>query len=269
MRSLLPAQSPPLPNEHGAWGILLGAFFSVTAVTHTLLVSQLLFLSAVILFYLSRQPFLLIMKSRVMVKGKYLPEWTRWFFILAALGWIFLSAAVYTSGYPMLIMWSMILPFFSLLEIGFIRKRKQRGFIAQLMGTLGLTSIAALSMLLFYQNITTTVMYVWIINILFFTSGIIFVRYQIAAMKKREANRKEIKTYKAAMICYHFGLLIILFLIALTFGKFFGLLIAFTPAIVQSAISISGKFRFSSLKTVGWLEIAQTVCFVILLSIFI
>lgn len=253
---------PPVPREHGAWGILIGSFLSVVAMTHVLLLSQILLLLAIASFYFARHSFLVILKSGN-IKSRI--SWLAFFLII---GWIFLLLAAISAQYFQIIIWSSLLLIFLLMEIRLIRRRKQASFLAQFAGTVGLTTIAPLSLILFQKHLTLFCIFAWIINILFFVSGILFVRYQIAAMKKRTSKRSEYRKYKAAMVCYHFCLLIFLFLTALYFSKFWGLLIAFSPILVQSLISILVKLNFKNLKIIGWLEIAQTLSFIALLATF-
>lgn len=262
MKFRLPNWPPPIPKEHGAWGILIGSFLSVIAITHTLSISQLLFFTSVVLFYFSRHTFLIIIKTKKESIEK------DWFIAFSIVGWLFLIGTLLLSKYYFIVLWSLIFPLFFITEIWLLRQRKKATFFAQLLGTIGLTLIAPLSFLLYNKSLSIEAGYLWLINILFFTSGILFVRFQIAGMKKN-FKQSGYGRYKAAMICYHFSLLLILFLIAIIFNYFFGLLIVFIPILIQAIMSIMGKTKFKNLKKVGWLEIAQTIFFVILLSIFI
>jgi len=261
-KTISPDLAPPIPREHGAWGILIGSFLSVIAITHTVLFSQLFFLLAIAAFYLARHSFLLVLKSGD-IKSR-----AGWFITFTIIGWIFLAGAAISAQYFQIIIWSSLLLIFLLLEIWLIRHRKQASFSAQLAGTVGLTAIAPLSLMLYQKDFTSFFIFTWVINILFFTSGILFVRYQISAMKENASKRSDFKKYKAAMICYHFTLLILLFLSVLYFDKFWGLFIAFVPILAQSFIAILVKLNFRNLRVVGWLEIAQTLCFIALLAIF-
>lgn len=161
------------------------------------------------------------------------------------------------------------MPPFLLLEIAFMKRRKQKTFFAQLMGVMGLTFLAPLALLLYQQHSSFAIIYLWLINIVFFTSGILFVRYQIASMQSKSPSNSEFRKYKSAMICYHFCLLIILFLIVSYYSNLWGLVVAFIPTLAQAAISVVGRLKFRSLKTAGWLQIAQSVFFVVLLALFV
>ncbi|NIU01314.1 MAG: hypothetical protein GWN01_10430, partial [Nitrosopumilaceae archaeon] len=107
MKHFLPDWPPPTPKEHGAWGILFGSFFSVIGITHIFLLSQLLLVVSISLFYFSRQPFLSIIKSRSRKNKKWVSSQTRWFLIFSGLGWLFLFASVYLSQYYLIISWSL------------------------------------------------------------------------------------------------------------------------------------------------------------------
>ena len=194
---------PPFPKEHGAWGILLGSFLSVVAMTKTFTVSLFLFLTAIVLFYFSRNLFLQIWRDK-----SNLSNWI-WFFIFVLLGWGFLITSVFLANFWLIIPLSLLMAIFLLIEILLIHAKKQRSFFAQLIGTIGLTSIAPLSFILLQKQVLLEAILIWIINILFFCSEILYVRYQIALMKKRVSEYSELNKYRISVICYHFLLLII------------------------------------------------------------
>lgn len=251
-----------LPKEHGAWGLLVGAFFSVVAITGKLNLSMIFFLIAVVLFYFSRYIFLLILRSQ-----SSFFEWTL-FLIFAAAGWLFLSAAAWFAVYWLILPFSSVMALFLLAEIILIRAKKQRSFLAQVIGTIGLTSVAPLTFILFSGEITRFVAFIWLINALFFGSGILYVRYQIARMKQDFSQYPEFHRFRAGVICYHFSLLLVLLFVALSFNSYAGLLAAFTPAILQGATAVNLHFKIKTVKKLGWLEMAHTLLFVVLLALF-
>lgn len=117
-------RKPPFPKEHGAWGILLGSFFSVIAITEKYNLSLFLFLIAIMLFYFSRHIFLLIWRAK-----RGLSDWV-WFLIFIVLGWGFLMTAAFLANFWLILPFSMVMAIFLLLEILFIRAKKQRSFLA-------------------------------------------------------------------------------------------------------------------------------------------
>jgi len=253
-------RKPPLPKEHGAWGILLGAFFSVVAITGKFNFNLVLFLIAIVLFYFSRHIFLQIWR----VKSSS-SDWI-WFFIFVVFGWGFLITLAILANYWLVVPISFFMALFLLIEILLIRAKKQRSFPAQMIGTIGLTSIAPLSFMLLQKKILWEAGFIWMINILFFCSGILYVRYQIALMKKNTTENAELNKYRISVICYHFLLLIILLIVAV-YNKFYpGLVLAFIPTILQATTAITNQFTIKTIKRLGWLEIAHTLVFVIILG---
>lgn len=250
---------PSFPREHGAWGILLGAFFSVTAFTGSLTLSQFWLLLSFVTFYISRPSFLSI------IRGRYTGNDVWWFVLLALLGWVFLFLSALFAHYPAIIPASLMLLPFLLLEILLIRKRKQTTFAAQLLGTLGLTTIAPLSLLLYQKDFSPLIGFAWLINILFFTSGILFVRYQIAALHKTS----QLRQYKMGMIFFHLTLLLFLISLGLVNREFTGLFYVFIPVFFQATVFLFSRITLKSLRLVGWMQIGQTLVFVLLLSTFL
>ncbi len=251
-----------LPKEHGAWGLLTGSFFSVVAITGKLNGSMLLFLLAVVLFYFSRHIFLHLLHAKLSFSA-WLP-----FFTFAAAGWLLLCAAARLADYWLILPLSLVMALFLLAEIILIRAKKQRSFLAQSIGTVGLTSVAPFTFILFYGEITRFAAFLWLINILFFGSGILYVRYQIARMKQNYINNTEFHHFRAGVICYHFLLLVILLFVALSYNNYAGLLIAFAPAVLQAATAVNSRFKIKTVKKLGWLEMVHTLLFIALLALF-
>jgi hypothetical protein len=156
--------------------------------------------------------------------------------------------------------------FFLLIEILLIRARKQRSFLAQMIGTIGLTSIAPLSLILLQKEFLLEAGFIWIINILFFFSGILYVRYQIALMKNNTKENSELNKYRISVLSYHFLLLFILLSISISNRFYNDLIFAFIPTILQAATAITNQFRVKTIKRLGWLEMTHTLVFVIILG---
>lgn len=86
-------------------------------------------------------------------------------------------------------------------------------------------------------------------------------------MKNSAHRNKKPNQYRTVVICSHFLLLIILLVIALTVNFYARLLIAFMPTIVQASTALSNKFQLKTIKRLGWLEIAHTFVFILILAI--
>ncbi len=114
MKNLRP---PSFPREHGAWGILFGAFFSIFAFTGKIEISQLLLLFSFVIFYIARSSFLRI------IRGKYTRQDIWWFLSLGMSGWLLLLLCAFLSNYPTIIPASLILLPFLFTEIFMLRKR--------------------------------------------------------------------------------------------------------------------------------------------------
>ena len=249
--------SPPFPKEHGAWGILIGAFLSVIAYTKAVSLSQICLLFSIVLFYIARASFLNILRG----KNKHREGF--WFFVFAGLGWLGMLLTAYLAQYWEILGWSLIMLPFLGAEVLLIKFRKQMSLLAQLIGTIGLSMIAPLTMLLYQQKVTFSAGFIWLIDALFFTSGILFVRYQIAIMKQTSDYMR----YQISIIIYHIGLLLFLFWLHFTNEAYSGWLLVFTPMLLQTFYFLISKLQFRSLRTVGWLQIGHTLVFIILLLV--
>ncbi|NOX38479.1 MAG: YwiC-like family protein [Calditrichaeota bacterium] len=250
----------PLPREHGAWGILIGAFLSVPAYTKTIAISQITFLLAILLLFISREPLL------QMIRGKYQRDLFLWFLRFAVAGAGFLALSAYLAGFPELIAYTALMSLFFVFEMVLVRQGKAMSFLAHLIGTIGLTTIAPLTLLIHTRSVQPTVWFIWFLNILFFVSGILFVRYEIALKSRSARNRQEARRYRMAMILYHLLLLVFFAVLIYADNLVTSTIFLFLPITLQGFWAVISQQAISNLKLVGWLQVGQTLFFVFLIA---
>lgn len=251
---------PPLPREHGAWGILFGAFLSAVAFTKTLLPAQALLLLSFIFFYLARHVFLGFRRATGDASARI------WLVIFGASGLICLGLSARLQAFPQIIIFSAVLAAFFLAELLLIRRRKQMSFLAQFIGTVALTAIAPLTIILQQTRITGQAAFLWLLNIVFFSSGLLYVRYQIL-LKANISKQREQHRYQRALIWYHASLLLFPICLSILSHNYRALVVVFLPSVFQGFYSVATRKQIESLKRVGWLQIGQTIAFVLLLAL--
>jgi hypothetical protein len=257
------ALRPPVPREHGAWGILGGAFFLVIACTGAFTAGMAAFLLATVAFYFSRHALLSALRKRPASHGAW------WFAAFALCGLLLLAAAASAADYWPIIVWSTVLiPFFSA-ELILIYCRKQQSFPAQLIGTAGLTAVAPLSHMVYAAGLTRDAGIVWLLAILFFSGLILFVRFQIHSMSSASGRAGLRRNYRIALMLYNGILLTVLIAAAIPGGRFARSIVPFIPSILQAFAAGIGFIRAKTVRQLGWLQMAHTLAFVLLAALFL
>ncbi len=247
-----------IPREHGAWGMIGGAFLSVTAVHRTLTVPMVLFLLGFLALYLTRLAF------QRFARGKWDSFDIQLIGILISIGLGFIFFATYLADYWSFPFWVLVLvPFFGI-ELLFIRIHKSNHFVPQLMGTIGLSFIAALTDGILHSQMTLEAMALWALNSLFFVAGITIVRQQIAARSDYKLGKGYLWGLRWSMVVY--GIWGALLLVNASPFLVTGWIVLF-PVMVEVFIFSLNRIVVKDLKTLGWLQIAQTGLFIVILSL--
>jgi len=248
-----------IPKEHGAWGMIGGSFLSVVAVHGRVTPAMAIFLAGFLFLYFTRVPFLNVFR------GKSTPRMYRFIAGFGLIGWLLIILAARFSHYSIFPLWVLgMVPFF-LVELIFVRRRKPNHFIPQLVGTIGLSGIAALTDALWHGAMTVHALWLWLLNSIFFVAGITIVRQQIAA----RAPSTRVNGY---LILLQVGVVVYI-----AVGVFWGVSLEQTlpvswivllPVMAEVAVFSLNRLVVHQLKTLGWLQIAQTLIFVFLLALF-
>ncbi len=246
-----------VPREHGAWGMIGGAFFSVVAVHGRMSLAMGLFLLGFLFLYFTRVPF------QQLFRGKAIVTQLRYIGLFGVPGWLLVEAAALQSGVQWFPAYVLILIPFFLVELLYIRWHRPNHFIPQLLGTIGLSAIAGLTDVLVHRTVTAHALFLWGVNALFFVAGITIVRQQIAARTRYATGRGYLHALRWGFIGY------------LLWGVIMGMMGASTasiawwvllPVMLEVAYFARDRVIITNLKTLGWIQIAQTVIFVALLA---
>jgi len=251
---------PPWPKEHGAWGILLGSFFAASAWAGSFSLATVLLLFSFTGFYFFHPVFLLFLH------GKTRPADRLWGGLCLAVGWGLLLAA--GGAYKPIVPLSLVMALFLLLEALLIRRRLHRTLIAQLIGTAGLTVIAPLTVILSGRAVVPAAGFVWLMVFLFFTSGILFARFQISKVSGSARWGPAYRRGRVGLLVFHLLLVAALSACFLASGRRQLWPVAFLPAILISLTAALERLPELSIKQTGWLIMVQTGLFAGLLWIF-
>lgn len=221
---------PPMPREHGAWGILLIPFATAVGVSGVWNLPVALLLISILCFYLARTSFL---------KQNY-----RWTAILLA-G----SAACVL---PLLIVWKLWwLAAFGVVAAPLAFRKTERSALMQLLAVLGLTLTAPAA---WYAATGKLDYRLWLLNVLYFAGGIFYVKMHIAtAIARKPAGRLPVAIYYAALA----GLA----------AWWWPVGLAFVPVIVRAFVGAARVSPVLRIKRLGWTEVAHSLVFALLLVI--
>lgn len=219
---------PPVPREHGAWGILLIPFATAVGVAGVWNLPVALLLVSVLCFYLART--------------SYLKRQLRWTVLLLAGS----SAALL----PLVLVgkrWWLLAVGAAVVPLAF--RPTTRGLRAQLLAVAGLTLTAPAAWYAATGDLGGQAWRLWLLNALYFAGGVFYVKMHIAAASARGANKWRLG---APTLGYHGALAVVA---ALWWPVGAALLPAIARAVWGTA-TLSPRLR---IKRLGWSEVVVSL----------
>jgi hypothetical protein len=219
---------PPMPREHGAWGILLIPFATAVGVSGVFDLKVALLLAGVLCFYVARTSFL-----------KQNPRWT-----------VLLLAGSVACTLPLLLVWKLWwLAAFGAAAAPLAFRKTERSVAMQLLAVAGLTLTAPAA---WYAATGKLDYRLWLLNVLFFAGGVFYVKMHIAAaMARRPDGRMPVMIYYGALA----GIGALWWPVGL----------AYAPAIVRAFVGVARLSPVLKIKRLGWTEVAYSIVFAITL----
>ena len=236
-------EKPPVPREHGAWGILLVPFATAVGVAGVWNLPVALLLASVLCFYLAR--------------ASWLKRQWRWLALL-------LAASVAAAA-PLLLIWHRggLLVFAAV--AGLLAGRPTgRTVASQLLGVAGLTLTAPAA---WYVATGELAWRLWLLNGIYFAGGVFYVRMHLQAA----IHRLELTDWAARFACgranllYHAGAAVAVLGMAAAGIIAWPVPLAFAPMVARA---LAGTMRLSPtlrIKRLGWTEVAYSIGFAIVL----
>ena len=218
---------PPMPREHGAWGILLIPFATAVGVADVWSLPVALLLVSVLCFYVARTNFL---------KQNY--RWT---------GALLAGSAA--CALPLLFVWKLWwLAAFGAVAAPLAFRKTERSVVMQLLAVLGLTLTAPAA---WYAATGKLEYRLWLLNALYFAGGVFYVKMHVAAAVARRADK--LRQGAATMIYY--GAL------AIVAAGWWPVGLAFVPVIVRAFVGVARLSPVLRIKRLGWTEVFYSILF--------
>lgn len=235
------AERPPVPREHGAWGILLVPFATAVGGAGVWNLPVALLLVSVLCFYVARTSWL---------KRNY-----RWTAILLA--------GSFAAAVPLVVVWKLWwLPAFGAVAAVLAVQPTSQNLWRQLLAVPGLTLTAPAA---WYVATGTLDYRLWLLNTLYFAGGVFYVRMHLAAAtalgphphpNPLPVERGEGTRWKVGLptLLYH-GALAVVAVVWQPVG------LAYIPAIARAFVGVIFLSPTLRIKRLGWTEVAHSVLF--------
>jgi len=189
-RAPVRAPGPPIPREHGAWGLLLQPFAAAALLAGPGIGMLLPALLLIVLGFLMREPLLILARQRWLWRepNPQTPRAARW--LLAELGGIALCLAALSSRVPLVTLAALsgLALALTLAAVWFALKNRQRSVFLQLLSAAGLGSSALLVASLDTGWIPVWAWQLWGILTLHAAVSILVVRSRLEGIAGRKAS---------------------------------------------------------------------------------
>jgi hypothetical protein len=237
---------PPMPREHGAWGILLIPFATAVGIAGTWNLQVALLLISMVCFYVARTSFL--------------KHDTKWILSLLAVSVACLA--------PLLGIWHLWwLAVFGVAAAPLAIRKTQRGVVSQLVAVAGLTLTAPAAWYAATGSLDRQAWLLWGLNFLYFAGGVFYVKMHVAAAlrRKRFGTAAEKIECGAANLTFYSGLTICVVGLAMAHLIPWLATLAFAPVIVRAVAGVGRLSPTLLIKRLGWTEVAHSIVFAALL----
>ncbi|HUV12553.1 MAG TPA: YwiC-like family protein [Acidobacteriota bacterium] len=252
-----------LPREHGAWAILYGSFLTGLVAAGRFSLSLLLFLLAVSGVFLAHEPLVKLVRS--LKHGGRRELMQRWaFWVAVELTTVSIAGAILVFHYRLFTLLPVGL--FVALLLGLHLKltagRKERSVPGELIGVVGLTSAGPSVYYVGFGEIDTAFWLIWSLNVLYFASGIFYVKMRVSRFLKPALFKSRVRD------CVTYHTLQTALLLAAAFNGWISWLmfLAFVPVICRAFWHTIHSEQQLNIKRIGYSEVAFTVAFIVLFA---
>ena len=232
---------PPMPREHGAWGILLIPFATAVGVSGVFDLKVALLLASVLCFYIARTSYL---------KGNV--KWTTT-----------LLAGSVACVVPLLFVWKLWwLAVFGAVAAPLAFRRTERSVTMQLLAVGGLTLTAPAAWYAATGHLSTKALLLWFLNALYFAGGVLYVKMHVAAAIRRGDSKIRLG---APVLIFYTALSSVLLAMALSDVISCWVLVAYAPVVARAFVGVGRLGPTLRIKRLGWTEVAYSLVYAVVL----
>ena len=258
---------PIVPREHGAWAVLYGSLLVGLGVAGRVSVPVLLFLVGMTACAFANGPLALLVRppggpGQVARRRQAV----LWILIYGAVAVATLLPLVTVFRMTFLVPFGMGAVFFVVVRAYQLREREDRSLAGALTGMAGITLAAPAAHAVAVGGAQPVGAMLWGLCILFFGSGIFYVRMRVQGMLAvRQGAPARANPARLPCILYHALLLVAIPLLAVWEVVPWTVLVAFAPAVWRAGVGLRRDEARLELRRLGWSEVALTSSFILLL----
>jgi hypothetical protein len=256
--------APILPREHGAWAILYGSFLAGVGVAGRVGAAGVLLLLGITALALLSGPLAILLRGGIAAGARRRRAAVAWLTVYAVMA----AAALL----PLLTVFRMrfLLPF-AVAAAGLLaaralllRRRGERSLPSELLAVAGLSMVGAVAHAVALGRPEPTALLLWLLLALFFTSGVLYVRMRIQAMRAGRGGQPG-SVARWPCLASHAATLALVPGLAVAGLVPWATLLAFVPAAWRAVAGLRPVHGHVDVMRLGWLETARTIVFVALL----
>lgn len=254
------------PKEHGAWAVLFVPMIVGAVIADRFSANLILLFLSALGFFLAYQPVQIFLRKQTLSdeKMRAAKTWAPAFLLWGAIPSIFL----FLQGFWLLLPIGVFALAAFFLNVALTRNRP-KSIGSDFVAVVGLTTTGPAASYVSSGSLEIGGLLLWLLNVLFFGSSVFYVHMKIRAssLKKEVMTSRDRVFLGQYNILYHVALLAVVAAFTSVSEKSFLAIAAFVPVSLHAFIGtvrLSPRVRF---KKLGFLLLAQSVLFAVLLSI--
>lgn len=256
----------PIPQESGAWSMLLVAFAVGAGVAATNLTALALFLLSIVFLFMARYPLSLWLKGRLR-QGKAEKGLLLWSGFYLSL--MFLSSLVllYLQQRWLLLLFGVLAGITVLFHLYLLQHKKDRTAGGELLGVAGLSLAAPGAYYAATGHLGETALMLWMLTFLYSGSSVFYVKMKVQQRLwrgQKPSLRQRWQVGKNTLF-YQLWLVVVLSALALRSNIPPLALAAFLPLILKTLCGVFLSRGTSHIKQVGLTELGYAALFTLLL----
>lgn len=252
---------PVVPKEHGAWAVLLVPVAVSAVIAERVTLDFFLLTASVLSLFLAYYPLQILLRGR---SGDSRSRF--WAAVYVVTGLVF-SVPLLVRGFLLLIPIAVLAAGCFLLSVRLGRGNpKSAG--ADLWAVAGLTMGGPSAAYVLGNSLDLDAVLVWILHVLFFGSGVIYVHMKLkaAGLKSVQLDFRQRVGLGALNLAYHAFVIAVASVLVVTQYTPALSLIAFIPITVHAVIGTAKLSPTVRFRNLGFLLLAQSLVFGIILS---
>ncbi len=257
------------PKEHGSWAILLIPFLIGAKIGGRFEIKTLIFLISVLALFLAYQSMVITAKSKLQISKERLKDAITSLFIFLPVVAISSYALLFYFKLYGLLTFGIVVIIAFLIQLYLSKLHLDKKIAGQLFSMAILVITAPSTYYVQTGKFDFITLKIYLLNLIFFGSGIIYVRMKISAI----AGKKDKFTFREKIfigkynIAYHITILFLLIILFVKNSINFLMFTGFLPIIIHSLMGTFLLKKKVNFKKLGWTETIYSILFAVMVII--